>query len=317
MGMDKAGIAEYDKIIMDFQILKDSKKPYINYIIIESEKDKYYIVIDSTSNLNSNDYNIFTIPFGDIALTYLNDFMKESKDSKNRENPLEEMQILLDRSNHVKNLMDIIKNRDNYMKASNNPAATQCALVREWKMYRYILYEDWKKVECEEEDSLHLFLNDRNIIYYDTVYFGYGTWQFGKCWFVHAYPDIFPLDLQHILVDRAVAVPRFCPRCGLMFYSNNNKSKYCPECKKQSAAIRKENIKKNPERYLHKRVWDKIHAHQDKYDRDFLNAFMNESNYYYYTIIGKPTDIKRLNSYQNIDTIEKYREWLENKLNSL
>ena len=246
-------------------------------------------------------------------------------------------------------LISYIKQRDTYK--YHDKIALKCSFIREWKKYRYMIYDKvWSEYlslsetqkadhdfnntftndelkdiveNCHEEaaelsDRLHKIVCERLFIPYDKIYFVFrDEWAYGNVWFSQGEGDIFSRDLYHVLVDNAAKIPRFCPRCGLMYYSNNNKSKYCPECKKQSNDIRKENIKKNPARYLHKRVWDKINAHKDKYDRDFLNSFMNESNYYWHNISGKPSDLQKLDSYQNIDTIEKYQEWLEKKLESL
>ena len=283
----------------------------LRFCVIENTERKEYLVLDS-----ENDFEMgFCIPFGGIVSNLLNSFIKLNPNSVHhndfKANLLEYGQTFSDediinqynlRSKDIDQLIRIIKQRDTFKYPDK--IALKCAYIRDWKKYRHIFCEDWDGLESEE-NHLHK-VTEKSFIYYDLIYFDYsGEWTYGNVWFAELEANIFPQDLYHVMVDNSAKLPRFCPRCGLMYYSNNNKSKYCPECKKQSNDIRKENIKKNPTRYLHKRVWDKINAHKDKYDKDFLNAFMNESNYYWHNISGKPSDLQRLDSYQNIDTIEK------------
>jgi uncharacterized Zn finger protein (UPF0148 family) len=126
--------------------------------------------------------------------------------------------------------------------------------------------------------------------------------------------DIFPLDLFHVFVTGKAETPRICPRCGQLFYTDSNKYKYCPDCQGQSATIQTENRKKNV-RYLHKRISDRIRNNR-KYSSDFLDDFMSESNYYWYLLRGK--DITPNPDYTaNIQTENDYKQWLQEKLDSL
>lgn len=250
----------------------------------------------------------------------------------------------------VDRLIGLVKKRNTAK--CDDKVALKCSYLKEWKKYRYIIYHKFwadmielsrsgkenyeflrdifteKEIDemiesnhmeaMEISETHHKIIRERCFVPYDEIYFNlFDKWECGKVWFSIGLGQIFIRDLYHVLVDNAVESPRVCPRCGQMYYLNNYKSKYCPECKAHASDIRKENLKKNPARYLHKRVWDKINAHKDKYDKDFLNAFMNESNYYWYKISGKKSGLERKETYLDIDTIEKYQEWLENKLNSL
>lgn len=339
-------------------VTKKLKYDDLRYCVFENMETKEFVIFDSKEDFDS----YLIIPFGEVVAHTLNGYMKCNPESVHHEDYKKELlefgcEDIEERlstfhgiyGETLKELIRYIKHRDTYK--YDDEIALKCSYIREWKKYRYMIYDRvWgeyiplsetqkkdhnfnntftdeeleKLVEsCHESaaelsDSFHKVISERIFIPYDKIYFLFkGNWVYGDVWFSQSEGDVFSRDLYHVLVDKAAKSPRICPRCGMLYYSNNNKSKYCPKCKKQSNDIRKENIKKNPARYLHKRVWDKINAHKDKYDRDFLNAFMNESNYYWHLISGKESDLEKLDTYQNIDTIEKYQEWLEKKLKSL
>lgn len=125
--------------------------------------------------------------------------------------------------------------------------------------------------------------------------------------------DMFAADLYHVLVSGLAGTPRLCPRCGHIFYPNN-KSKYCNDCKKDSPSIRNEKRRQSV-RYYHKKVYDKI-TQSKKYDDNFRNAFMNESNYYWDIVQGKEVIVNPLYK-ERIKTETQYKKWLEKKLISL
>lgn len=122
-------------------------------------------------------------------------------------------------------------------------------------------------------------------------------------------------ELALIIEEKKRNSKRVCPMCGAIFSSNNFQAKYCDKCRKKPISERRKGVKQST-RYIHKRIWDRINLSK-KYDRDFLNAFMNESNYYWHTIKGKKCKIEKKEEYLDIRTEEEYREWLINKLDEL
>lgn len=125
--------------------------------------------------------------------------------------------------------------------------------------------------------------------------------------------NMFPWDLYHVLVSWVTDSPHICPRCGQLYYSNNNKSKYCDSCRNNYSDIRKEYRQKNQARYIHKRINDKLHS--KRYSEEELDKFMIESNYYWDIVKQKEPKTKPESWYLNINTEEEYKNWLESKLN--
>lgn len=123
---------------------------------------------------------------------------------------------------------------------------------------------------------------------------------------------LFEFDLYKVLVDGSCGVFHVCQHCGKAYFDNDNKTKYCSDCRKNQKQILAENRKSNKSRYLHKRIQDKLK--QQKKDTIDFSA---ESNYYWAVCRGKKPKTKKLESYQNITSEEKYIEWLENTLDTL
>jgi len=249
---------------------------------------------------------------------------------------------------HILKLQDVILNLDRYRKVPDK-AGMKAALLSTWKMYRNAKYVSlWKDIidlseDTEEnykkESGIYTQENIREIVesnhaeaielnnsvynvhiknffcFCDYVTF-YGTDNFpliGRGYIARTPGDMFASDLYHVLVSGLAGIPHRCPRCGHIFYPNN-KSKYCDECKKDSSAIRNEKRRQSV-RYFHKKVYDKITLSK-KYDDNFRNDFMNESNYYWDIVQGKEVPDNPLYR-ERIKTESQYKKWLEKKLNSL
>lgn len=252
---------------------------------------------------------------------------------------------------HILKLQDTILNLDKYRKVPAK-AEMKAALLRTWKMYRNAKYvSTWKNIielseDTEEShkkksdiytqedvedikaivksnhaEAIELDVRVYNIHLKKAFYFcDYVTFygndnvpHTGKGYISCTPGDVFASDLYHVLVSGLAGIPRRCPRCGHIFYPNN-KSKYCDECKKDSSAIRNEKRRQSV-RYFHKKVYDKITL-SSKYDSEFRNDFINESNYYWDIVQGKEVTANPLYR-EHIKTESQYKKWLEKKLNSL
>lgn len=250
----------------------------------------------------------------------------------------------------IDRLIRIIKKRGT--SEHEDKIALKCSYIKEWKEYRYMtLTKCWNDFIDLLDDTESNYSDDLDTQYFsseeisslvesnhneayeigeiihnitvknyvlpnDIVFIPLNTgWVYGQSWFVESVYDMFSQDLYHVLVDNAAELPHICPRCGQLYYSNNNKSKYCDECKQHSNDIRKENRKKNNARYLHKRLWDKISASK-RFDNDFLNEVISESNYYW-DIVRKKEVAPNPAYRTDIKTEKQYEEWLLEKLEEL
>lgn len=127
--------------------------------------------------------------------------------------------------------------------------------------------------------------------------------------------NIFILDFWEFLFNPIYKKAKliFCPNCGSMFYSNNNKAKYCAVCRQPEVMgkIRYENRKANKARKLHHDIVTLAYSLNSK-GNDISNSFLNESNYYWDIVQGKkPEKIKEYSA--KIKTEADYMKWLENK----
>lgn len=177
------------------------------------------------------------------------------------------------------------------------------------------IFESNKEAAQEFFETMHKVVKKNFVIYYDEITFIDKDNQdrIGRAFLVDDEIRMFAWDLYHILVSGITETPHICPRCGHLFYSNNNKSKYCDSCKNNYSDIRKEYRQKNQARYIHKRINDKLHS--KRYSEKDLNEFMIESNYYWDIVKQKEPKTKPESWYLNISTEEEYKNWLENKLN--
>lgn len=262
------------------------------------------------------------------------------------DDPLNE-RITKDIKPYILELKKDIAKIDGYRK-SNHLEEMKMALLNDWKRYRMASYENVfrdimdltsdneenyktydfmleneikESIKSNHEEAVSL-ARDMYAIHnrYHFCYCDYITFDdkdlvphTGKAYLALDYPDIFAADLYHVFVSGLSGIPRLCPRCESLFYATN-KSKYCDNCKEDSAVIRNEKRKKSV-RYYHKKVYDKI-SQSKKYDNEFRNAFMNESNYYWDIVQGK--EVLQNPSYrEKIKTKEQYKLWLEMKLKTL
>ena len=252
---------------------------------------------------------------------------------------------------YILQLQDVILNLGKYRK-DRAKAEMKATLLEVWKIYRNAKHfstwkdiinlsedteenhkkklgiytqediEDIKKiVKVNHASAIELNNNMYNIHIkkffcfcdYVTFYDNNNVPLIGRGYIARTPGDMFAADLYHVLVSGLAGTPRLCPRCGHIFYPNN-KSKYCDDCKKDSPSIRNEKRRQSV-RYYHKKVYDKI-TQSKKYDDNFRNAFMNESNYYWDIVQGKEVIVNPLYK-ERIKTETQYKKWLEKKLISL
>lgn len=253
---------------------------------------------------------------------------------------------------YILKLQNIILDLNTYRKDARK-AEMKAALLDTWKVYRNAIYTSlWRNIielltdneenyqkesysNFSEEDIQKLIESNRaegieledsayNVLIkkffcfcdYITFYDKNNVPITGRGYISRTPSDVFATDLYHLLVSGLAEIPRRCSRCGHVFYPDDKakNSKYCDECKKVSPSIRNEKRRQSV-RYHHKKVYDKI-TQSKKYDDDFRNAFMNESNYYWDIIQGKtvtPNPLYR----ERIKTEAQYKKWLEKKLISL
>lgn len=322
----------------------DGKKK--RYCVLEDMNAKNYLIFDTV-----DDWKFMIIPFGDILFNMLNCFIDSSEVSVYHSKLLKYMgketaEEMAGCKPMYESLLDIIT----HMEANStypDKTALKCAYIREWKKYRYIncvnvfrqfasyfsddvsiKYADYVKLygsieelrKTEEEElqeinaTLHSIIIKDFFIPYDTVYMHCESgWLYGKTWFTSDVNYVFSRELYHLFVDNTIEQPHICPRCGHLYYSNNNKSKYCDSCKNNYSDIRKEYRKKNQARYIHKRINDKLHS--KRYSEEELDKFMIESNFYWDIVKKKEPKTKPESWYLNISTEEEYKNWLESKLN--
>lgn len=337
----------YEEIIISDE-LKDAairmkNKNDSRFCILEDMNTRKYIIFDL-----EKDWCYTVVPFGDMLAIVLNCFL-DSSETSIYHNGLSEIvnedtiKKMKQCKPMLKNLLNIISNME---KNNSFPdkAALKCAYIHEWKRYRYMncvevyskfadyfsddapkdyiieLYgsiENLKKAEEEELEeisaSVHSLICKKEFVFYDTVYMSCSDgWFYGMVWFASIIEYLFSRELYHLFVDNTIEQPHICPRCGHLYYSNNNKSKYCDSCRNNYSDIRKEYRQKNQARYIHKRINDKLHS--KRYSEEELDKFMIESNYYWDIVKGNEPKTEPESWYLNISTEEEYKSWLESKL---
>lgn len=315
------------------------------YCVLEDMNAKNYLIFDT-----KNDWKFMIVPFGDILFNMLNCFIDSSEISVHHSKLLEYMdEEAVEEMARCKTMCEDLLDIITHMKANStypDKTALKCSYIREWKKYRYMnrtdiyskysdllsndiskddyiidLYgslENLKKANEEEFEeitaTLHSIITKDFFVPYDTVYMNCENgWFYGETWFTSDVNFVFSRELYHLFVDNTIEQPHICPRCGHLYYSNNNKSKYCDSCKNNYSDIRKEYRQKNQTRYIHKRINDKLHS--KRYSEEELDRFMIESNYYWDIVKQKEPKTKPESWYLNISTEEEYKNWLENKLN--
>ena len=131
----------------------------------------------------------------------------------------------------------------------------------------------------------------------------------GESYVTDRIDNIFSRDLLHILQCDTPMI-RECAHCKQLYFSNNNKSRYCDTCKQHQNDIRQQKRKNNPCRYLHKQITDILNNNYDGSEE-----FRKESNYYWSVVQGK-TPSKTSNAYdKHITTERAYLKWLQEKHN--
>ena len=128
-------------------------------------------------------------------------------------------------------------------------------------------------------------------------------------------PSLFflvPEDFMLLLLDKTKFSFDFCSECNCLYVRTHENQKYCPAC---SPNVANRHRKNNEERYLHKKILDRLlnSNHLEKTDAVYVN-FKAESNYYWAIVQGKkPERIKEYST--KIKTKADYKNWLEAKLN--
>ncbi len=165
--------------------------------------------------------------------------------------------------------------------------------------------------EAEElNDDMERVFKKNLFIFHDTIVipdeeYGY-IW--GKVYVARDYGDTFSFDLLRILQGRVEKKIHLCPRCSSLFYSNDSKKRYCPDCRQEKNKIRQEKRMENPARKIHKNIIDSL---RNTYGGGtVLDEFITESNYYWECVQGK--QVSPHPGYDdNIQTKEDYLKWLE------
>ncbi len=123
---------------------------------------------------------------------------------------------------------------------------------------------------------------------------------------------LIPEDFMLLLLDKTKFSFDFCSECNCLYVRTHENQKYCPAC---SPNVANRHRKNNEERYLHKKILDRLlnSNHLEKTDAVYVN-FKAESNYYWAIVQGKkPERIKEYST--KIKTKADYKNWLEIKLN--
>ena len=123
---------------------------------------------------------------------------------------------------------------------------------------------------------------------------------------------LIPEDFMTLLLDQTKFSFDFCSECNCLYVRTHENQKYCPAC---SPNVANRHRKNNEERYLHKKILDRLlnSNHLEKTDAVYVN-FKAESNYYWAIVQGKkPERIKEYST--KIKTKADYKNWLEAKLN--
>lgn len=325
---------------------KERLPTMLRYLIIEDMSNKRWFIYDSdisrTYFIDFGEYTLFLL--NDI-LGYLPDFpyhkqkRKEALNFITEEDYEDTKNIICDNKEKFIELFETLSTFDGHKKSYNEFEMSRYSYGL-WLRYRYLCYvKNWtriihdrditkadvsklkyqpddkeKFIECchesaeELEEYLHHTITGEFFIYHDfmSCIISDGSIISGNAYIARDIKDIFPLDLLHVLKCDA-KTPRKCPRCGQLYFSNNNKSKYCSECKANSNIIRQENRKNNPCRYLHKQITDIL----NNYGGDGSENFRIESNYYWAIVQGNTPKQIPVSYNPNITTRGDYFKWLQ------
>lgn len=351
--MSNINNSDFENMKESFECAKSTINENLKYSIIEDTENRRYVLIDLTQENSEPDFLPFGVYFASVANQFIDSNEKSiyHKTFLERCVMKDRMEKMQKCQKALTELLSLIRDANFMRSKRNEDVPLKVSLLHEWKKYRYLSipevysniysylegYSDDFKQRAEELgeldnilslesrrteffwdalDQVHRIIKKRFFIPYDVVcIFNKGEWITGQAWFCTYNTDyIFSRELYHLLVDNLVEAPRFCPRCNHLFYSNNKKAKYCPNCKENYKEIRNNARKANEVGYLHKRIYDKISSTK-RYDRNDLDKFVVESNFYRDIVRGKEPATPIEPWYDlNITTKEQYQAWLEKKL---
>ena len=306
-----------------------AKRGKLRFLAVEDCDNKQWFIYDS----DDTDVPYMKIPFGDFTIMLLNGLQGKEYYGRLLYNKIY-LDSLSDKTISMLNdLATILTNLKRYKKTLNQNEI-KTTIFKIWSTFRYCVHEPWgyyvqlsnstaedysdlgdneiKEMLLlnreEAENGLHMLHNvisKHFFVYYDRIIFKDNDkviW--GDAYVTENVEYIFSLDLLHIL-NGDTETPRRCPGCNMLYFSNNNKSKYCPDCKTRYNEIRLENRKKNPCRYLHKQITDLLNNYGDGSE-----DFREESNYYWAIIQKKEPKSIPLNIDSSITTEKDYYNWL-------
>lgn len=324
-------------------LYREIKKTELRYWILEDTANKQWLIYDSaneqTKLLPFGEYVTFIL---NGFLVMQKDHIHYEKYCSALEKAGMSMQDYDDTAKHVSEYADELQKLSDilsgYVQCTKNFSKNQLEsyIYQIWIRYRYCFQDKiWgeyiserNRTTCDYRVSnnpvrvnkavdlahrnadeinqmLHHIVSKYKFIYHDYMSV---TWKgetiSGRTYVTDSMDYIFSLDLLHILKSD-VDSPRKCPRCNQLFFSNNYKARYCPDCKECSKKIRAENRKNNPCRYLHKQITDLLNNY-----RDGSEAFREESNYYWAIIQGKEPKTIPINFDSSITTEKDYYDWL-------
>lgn len=271
------------------------------------ENEYYYL-----SHLDSPDYNLlmgYLDESGNVSKEKMEKFYDTYID-KNKRIEAWKPEFLM--------LCDYIRNIDKFRNGEN---ATGALLG---------IYSNFKYFNTVAASDIHDYMpmGTERTKHFDSIYeklvtfkgMGFLEDTDGKLFPVEEYifnepSDIFILDFWEFLFNPIYqnAKIHFCPNCNSMFFSSNNKARYCEVCRQPEVMgkIRYANRKANKARKLHHDIATLAYSLNTK-ENDISNSFLNESNYYWDIVQGKkPEKIKEYSA--KIKTKADYMKWLEKK----
>lgn len=332
LDFEKECLCGYDAQYSLFKKM-NSLQDGFKYNIFCDEKNKRWVIREFYGNVEKNnnkhgESRVYVCPFGSRVENTLDAYL-----SMNPKSPLHD--FLIDRTKlndeekkQLDNIYELNCNRLNvllyYLKEMKiNPEAQNDIKLKWniWRQYRYFEFNDiWNSamdIWADWSEGGEYIFNLLDEYVTKNIKFDYRAWnleddnsRIGLVCFCNNCNILFALDLYQILINQSVQY-KICKRCENIFFGNNARSIYCRMCKMESNKIRNDNRKKNPERYLHKQITDRLNYLC--YD---TGNFLNESNYYWDIVRGKSVEFNP--KYRNdIKTKSAYMAWLLETRDSL
>lgn len=309
---------------------RKAKRARLRFLAVEDCGNKQWFIYDS----HDEAVPYMKIPFGDFTIMLLNGlhgkkYYGRLLYEKRHLDSLSDKTISM-----LNNLATILTHLKHYEKTLSQDDL-KLTIFKLWSTFRYCVHEPWvsytklsnssakdyddfaddeieELISLDKEEAndglrmLHRVISEQFFVYYDRIIFNNNDKVIsGSAFAAQSVEYIFSLDLLHVL-NGDTKTPRKCPGCDMLYFSNNNKSKYCPDCKAHYKEIRAENRKKNPYRYLHKQITDLLNNYGDGSE-----TFREESNYYWDIVRGEEPKTHPLNIDSSITTKEAYYNWLE------